>query len=81
MSSNNSIFSQIDDKNADIQEYQNRLEEIQRNSLQNHEIETKLRKEIELLAMKNGELESKLSEVASTVCFTNLIQMLYRTKD
>lgn len=68
---NAKLASTVEDKNTEIKMYAERLQELEdfitRKSFEHAEIDRKLKKEIESLASKNTELESRLVEVTSTL--------------
>ncbi|XP_058813102.1 protein phosphatase 1 regulatory subunit 21 [Topomyia yanbarensis] len=57
----------LDDKNAEIRLCQVRLDGLNRELQQQVSVEQKLRKEIEILTLRNTELEAKVSEATSTI--------------
>lgn len=64
---NSQLMLQIDDRNAEIKQCQVRMDGLNRELQQQAAVEQKLRKEIEVLALRNAELEAKISEAASTI--------------
>lgn len=65
---NSQLMMQMEDRNAEIKQCQVRMEGLNRELQQQAAVEQKLRKELEALALRNTELEAKISEAASTVC-------------
>lgn len=64
---NAQLVTQLEDKGAEVSQCQLRLDGLNR-ELQNQAAhEQKLRKEMEALALRNTELEAKISEAASTI--------------
>lgn len=61
------LVTLLEDKNAEVSQCQLRLDGLNRELQQQAATEQKLRKEIETLALRNTELEAKISEAASTV--------------
>ncbi|KXJ80986.1 hypothetical protein RP20_CCG022282 [Aedes albopictus] len=64
---NSQLMMQIEDRNAEIKQCQVRMEGLNRELQQQAAVEQKLRKELEALALRNTELEAKISEAASTI--------------
>lgn len=64
---NSQLMMQIDDRNAEIKQCQVRMDGLNRELQQQAAVEQKLRKEMEALALRNTELEAKISEAASTI--------------
>lgn len=68
---NAKLASAIDDKNTEIKMYAERLQELEdyvtKKSFEHAEMERKMKKEIENLAARNTELESRLVEATSTL--------------
>jgi len=68
---NAKLASTVEDKNTEIKMYAERLQELEdfvsRKSFEHADLERKLKKEIENLASKNTELESRLAEATSTL--------------
>ncbi|XP_053687726.1 protein phosphatase 1 regulatory subunit 21 [Sabethes cyaneus] len=64
---NAQLVTLMDDKNAEIRQFQLRLEGLEKDLQQQASVEQKLRKEMETLTLKNTELESKISEATSTI--------------
>lgn len=68
---NAKLASTVEDKNTEIKMYAERIQEIEdfvaRKSFEHAEMERKLKREIENLASKNTELESRLVDVTSTL--------------
>ncbi|XP_055621850.1 uncharacterized protein LOC129765296 [Toxorhynchites rutilus septentrionalis] len=57
----------LEDKNSEVNQCQLRLDGLNRELQQQAAVEQKLRKEMETLALRNTELEAKISEAASTI--------------
>lgn len=57
----------VEDKSSEVKQLQNRIDGLNRELQQQAVLEQKLRKELELLTIRNSELESKASEAASTI--------------
>lgn len=64
---NSQLMMQMEDRNAEIKQCQVRMEGLNRELQQQAAVEQKLRKELEALALRNTELEAKISEAASTI--------------
>lgn len=68
---NAKLASAVEDRNTEIKMYAERLQEMEefatRKSFEHADIERRMKKEIENLAAKNTELESRLVEAASTL--------------
>lgn len=68
---NAKLASTVEDKNTEIKMYAERLQELEdfiaRKSFEHAEMDRKLKREIENLASRNTELESRLVEVTSTL--------------
>nr|XP_029730215.1 protein phosphatase 1 regulatory subunit 21-like [Aedes albopictus] len=64
---NSQLMMQMEDRNAEIKQCQVRMEGLNRELQQQSAVEQKLRKELEALALRNTELEAKISEAASTI--------------
>lgn len=64
---NSQLMMQMEDRNAEIKQCQVRMESLNRELQQQAAVEQKLRKEMEALALRNTELEAKISEAASTI--------------
>lgn len=64
---NSQLMMQMEDRYAEIKQCQVRMEGLNRELQQQAAVEQKLRKEMEALALRNTELEAKISEAASTV--------------
>lgn len=67
------LFLQISDKDNDIELYTSRIKDLEhqqnKQSVENTELERKLRREIEVVSARNADLETKMVEAASTVGF------------
>ncbi|XP_058059015.1 protein phosphatase 1 regulatory subunit 21 [Anopheles bellator] len=61
------LSNTVEDRAAEVKQLQNRIEGLNRELQQQAVVEQKLRKELELLTVRNSELESKASEAASTI--------------
>lgn len=64
---NSQLMMQMEDRNAEIKQCQVRMEDLNRELQQQATVEQKLRNELEALALRNTELEAKISEAASTI--------------
>ncbi|XP_052865067.1 protein phosphatase 1 regulatory subunit 21 [Anopheles cruzii] len=64
---NAQLSNTVEDRAAEVKQLQNRIEGLNRELQQQAVVEQKLRKELELLTVRNSELESKASEAASTI--------------
>lgn len=64
---NAQLVTQLDDRGAEVGQCQLRLDGLNRELQQQAALEQKLRKEMEALALRNTELEAKISEAASTI--------------
>ncbi|XP_055542584.1 uncharacterized protein LOC129728190 [Wyeomyia smithii] len=64
---NAQLLTLLDDKNAEIRQYQMRLDGLDKDFQLQVSVEQKLRKEMEALVLKNTELEAKISEATSTI--------------
>lgn len=64
---NAQLVTQLDDRGAEVGQCQLRLDGLNRELQHQASLEQKLRKEMEALALRNTELEAKISEAASTV--------------
>lgn len=64
---NAQLVTLLDDKNAELKQWQLRLDGLNRELQQQASVEQKLRKEMETLSLRNTELEAKISEAASTI--------------
>uniref|UniRef100_A0A2M4ARP9 Protein phosphatase 1 regulatory subunit 21 n=1 Tax=Anopheles triannulatus TaxID=58253 RepID=A0A2M4ARP9_9DIPT len=64
---NAQLANSVEDRVAEVKQLQNRIEGLNRELQQQAVVEQKLRKELELLTVRNSELESKASEAASTI--------------
>lgn len=64
---NSQLMMQMEDRNAEIKQCQMRMDGLNRELQQQAVVEQKLRKELEALALRNTELEAKISEAASTI--------------
>lgn len=64
---NAQLATLVDDKGAEIGQCQLRLDGLNRELQHQAAVEQKLRKEMEALALRNTELEAKISEAASTI--------------
>uniref|UniRef100_A0AAG5CQP0 Protein phosphatase 1 regulatory subunit 21 N-terminal domain-containing protein n=1 Tax=Anopheles atroparvus TaxID=41427 RepID=A0AAG5CQP0_ANOAO len=64
---NAKLSNMVEDKAAELKQLQNRIDGLNRELQQQAVVEQKLRKELELLTVRNSELESKASEAASTI--------------
>uniref|UniRef100_A0A182ND18 KLRAQ domain-containing protein n=1 Tax=Anopheles dirus TaxID=7168 RepID=A0A182ND18_9DIPT len=64
---NAQLSNSVEDRNAEVKQLQNRIESLNRELQQQAILEQKLRKELELVTARNSELESKVSEAASTI--------------
>lgn len=64
---NSQLMMQMEDRNAEIKQCQMRMDGLNRELQQQSAVEQKLRKEMEVLALRNTELEAKISEAASTI--------------
>lgn len=64
---NAQLVTQLEDKGAEVSQCQLRLDGLNRELQNQAALEQKLRKEMEALALRNTELEAKISEAASTI--------------
>lgn len=64
---NAQLVTQLDDRGAEVGQCQLRLDGLNRELQHQASLEQKLRKEMEALALRNTELEAKISEAASTI--------------
>lgn len=64
---NAQLVTQLEDKGAEVSQCQLRLDGLNRELQNQAALEQKLRKEMEALALRNAELEAKISEAASTI--------------
>lgn len=64
---NAQLATLLEDKGAEVRQWQLRMDGLNRELQQQASIEQKLRKEMESLALRNTELEAKISEAASTI--------------
>lgn len=64
---NAQLMTQLEDKGAEVSQCQLRLDGLNRELQHQTALEQKLRKEMEALALRNTELEAKISEAASTI--------------
>lgn len=64
---NAQLVTQLEDKGAEVSQCQLRLDGLNRELQHQAALEQKLRKEMEALALRNTELEAKISEAASTI--------------
>lgn len=64
---NAQLVTQLEDKGAEVSQCQVRLDGLNRELQHQAALEQKLRKEMEALALRNTELEAKISEAASTI--------------
>lgn len=64
---NAQLVTQLEDKGAEVGQCQLRLDGLNRELQNQAALEQKLRKEMEALALRNTELEAKISEAASTI--------------
>lgn len=64
---NAQLVTQLEDRGAEVSQCQLRLDGLNRELQQQAALEQKLRKEMEALALRNTELEAKISEAASTI--------------
>ncbi|XP_065072450.1 serine/threonine-protein kinase dst2 [Ochlerotatus camptorhynchus] len=64
---NAQLMMQMEDRHAEIKQCQVRMDGLNRELQHQAAVEQKLRKEMEVLALRNTELEAKISEAASTI--------------
>lgn len=64
---NAQLMMQLEDRHAEIKQCQVRMDGLNRELQHQAAVEQKLRKEMEALALRNTELEAKISEAASTI--------------
>lgn len=64
---NAQLVTQLEDKGAEVSQCRLRLDGLNRELQNQAALEQKLRKEMEALALRNTELEAKISEAASTI--------------
>lgn len=64
---NAQLMMQMEDRHAEIKQCQVRMDGLNRELQHQAAVEQKLRKEMEALALRNTELEAKISEAASTI--------------
>lgn len=64
---NAQLVTQLEDRGAEVGQCQLRLDGLNRELQHQAALEQKLRKEMEALALRNTELEAKISEAASTI--------------
>lgn len=64
---NAQLMMQVEDRHAEIKQCQVRMDSLNRELQHQAVLEQKLRKEMEVLSLRNTELEAKVSEAASTI--------------
>lgn len=64
---NAQLMMQMEDRHAEIKQCQVRMDSLNRELQHQAAVEQKLRKEMEVLTLRNTELEAKISEAASTI--------------
>lgn len=64
---NAQLMMQMEDRHAEIKQCQVRMDGLNRELQHQAAVEQKLRKDMETLALRNTELEAKISEAASTI--------------